>query len=82
MWSEQTHRFSPNLETALGQWAGATLADVVRARYFIAEGAGLGEGRVNFRQYHGRHPPASTAIICKLGPRMKIEIEVTAKRRS
>lgn len=79
---EQTHQVFRNLETALGQ-AGATLADVVRARYFIAEEQDWAKVASIFGQYLGDIRPASTAIICKLvDPRMKIEIEVTAKRRS
>jgi enamine deaminase RidA (YjgF/YER057c/UK114 family) len=69
-----------NIERALAE-AGADLADVVRARYYVPDPADwphimpvLGEAFATIR-------PAATAIVCRLvDPRMKIEIEVTARR--
>ena len=71
-----------NIETALAE-AGARLADVVRVKYYVPEPADwpaivpvLGEVFAAIR-------PAATALICGLvDPRMKIEIEVTARRGS
>ena len=71
-----------NIERALAE-AGARLADVVRVKYYVAEPADwpaivpvLGEVFAAVR-------PAATALICGLvDPRMKIEIEVTARRGS
>lgn len=71
-----------NIETALAE-AGAVLADVVRVKYYVPEPADwptivpvLGEVFAAIR-------PAATALICGLvDPRMKIEIEVTARRGS
>lgn len=74
--TEQTFR---NIERALAE-AGASLEDVVRVRVFLAE-ARLFErvapvlGRV-FRDVR----PANTTVVAPLiDPRMKVEIEVTAK---
>ena len=79
---EQTRQALRNMERALAE-AGASLADVVRARYYVPDPADwarimpvLGEAFATIR-------PAATAIICGLvDPRMKIEIEVTARRAS
>jgi enamine deaminase RidA (YjgF/YER057c/UK114 family) len=80
--AEQARQVLRNIERALAE-AGASLADVVRARYYIPDPADwphimpvLGEAFTTVR-------PAATAIICGLvDPRMKIEIEVTARRAS
>ncbi len=80
--AEQTHQTFRNIEAALKQ-ADASLADVVRARYIVTDEANWPILAPIFGQYFGDIRPASTAIICKLvDPRMKIEIEVTAKRRA
>ena len=64
------------------QDAGASLKDVVRARYIIVNPADWEKVAPVFGQYFGDVRPASTAIICGLvDARMKIEIEVTAKRQ-
>ena len=78
--AEQTRQALRNIERALAK-AGASLADIVRARYYAPDPADwphimpvLGEAFATIR-------PAATAIICGLvDPRMKIEIEVTARR--
>ena len=80
--AEQARQVLRNIERALAE-AGASLADIVRARYYIPDPADwprimpvLGEAFATIR-------PAGTAIICGLvDPRMKIEIEVTARRAS
>jgi enamine deaminase RidA (YjgF/YER057c/UK114 family) len=69
-----------NIAAALAE-AGASLADVVRVHYYLPDAADwpavvpvLGEVFATIR-------PAATALICGLvDPRMKIEIEVTARR--
>jgi enamine deaminase RidA (YjgF/YER057c/UK114 family) len=79
--AEQTRQALRNIEAALAE-AGASLADVVRVRYYVPDAADwprimpvLGEAFATIR-------PAATALICGLvDPRMKIEIEVTARRR-
>ncbi len=64
--AEQTRQALRNIERALAE-AGASLAHIMPV---------LGEAFATIR-------PAATAIICGLvDPRMKIEIEVTARRAS
>jgi len=78
--AEQARQALRNIERALTE-AGASLADIVRARYYVPDPPDwprimpvLGEAFATIR-------PAATAIICGLvDPRMKIEIEVTARR--
>jgi enamine deaminase RidA (YjgF/YER057c/UK114 family) len=80
--AEQTRQALRNIETALAE-AGAGIADVVRVRYYLPNIADwpaivpvLGEVFATIR-------PAATALVCGLvDPRMKIEIEVTARLRS
>jgi enamine deaminase RidA (YjgF/YER057c/UK114 family) len=80
--AEQARQAFRNIEKALAE-AGANLADVVRVRYYLPDLADwpavvpvLGEVFRTIR-------PAATALICGLvDPRMKIEIEVTARRQN
>jgi enamine deaminase RidA (YjgF/YER057c/UK114 family) len=69
-----------NIGAALGQ-AGATFADIVRVRYIVPAGAGAFEAYWPvFKKYLGAVRPAATMISAGLSdPRMKIEIEVTAR---
>ncbi len=77
---EQTHQTFRTISAALEQ-AGASLKDVVRARYFIVDPADWTKVAPIFGQYFGHVRPASTAVVCGLvDPRMKIEIEVTARK--
>jgi enamine deaminase RidA (YjgF/YER057c/UK114 family) len=78
---EQTHQTFRNIDAALKQ-AGSSLKDVVRARYIIVNPADWPVVAPVFGQYFGDIRPASTAIVCGLvDAKMKIEIEVTAKRQ-
>ena len=78
---EQTRQTFRNIEAALAQ-AGSSLKDVVRARYIIVNPADWPIVAPVFGEYFGDIRPASTAIVCGLvDPKMKIEIEVTAKRQ-
>ena len=78
--AEQARQAFRNIEAALAE-AGASLADVARVRYYVPDAADwpaivpvLGEVFAAIR-------PAATALICGLvDARMKIEIEVTARR--
>jgi len=80
--AQQARQALRNIEQALAE-AGAKLADVVRVRYYLPDLADwpaivpvLGEAFTAIR-------PAATAIVCGLvDPRMKIEIEVTARLAS
>jgi enamine deaminase RidA (YjgF/YER057c/UK114 family) len=77
--AEQARQALRNIERALAE-ADAKLADVVRVRYYLPDLADWpaivpvpGEVFATIR-------PAATALVCGLvDPRMKIEIEVTAR---
>ena len=78
---EQAHQTFRNIEAALRE-AGASLADVVRVRCYVPRAADFARIAPIFGQYFGDIRPASTAIVCDLvDPRMKIEIEVTARKQ-
>jgi enamine deaminase RidA (YjgF/YER057c/UK114 family) len=71
-----------NIETALAE-AGAGLADVVRVKYYVPEPADWPAIVLVLGEVFAAIRPAATALICGLvDPRMKIEIEVTARRGS
>jgi enamine deaminase RidA (YjgF/YER057c/UK114 family) len=79
---EQTEQCLRNIEAALAQ-AGATLRDVVRVRYILPNGAEFPETWPVLRKYFGDIRPAATMISAGLADaRMRIEIEVTARRAS
>jgi enamine deaminase RidA (YjgF/YER057c/UK114 family) len=79
---EQTHQTFRNIEAALRQ-AGASLADVVRVVYYIADEKDWPALGPVFGQYFGKVRPAATAVLARLvDPRIRIEIEVTARRSS
>jgi enamine deaminase RidA (YjgF/YER057c/UK114 family) len=77
---EQTEQALRNIEAALQQ-AGAQMADVVRVRIHLAE-------RDDFEAlapivgiaFRGIRPANTTVISALVDERMKVEIEVTAKR--
>jgi enamine deaminase RidA (YjgF/YER057c/UK114 family) len=74
---EQTFR---NIQAALEQ-ADATLSDVVRANFILMDRADWPACWPVIRKYFGEVRPASTMIVAGLvDERIKIEIEVTAKR--
>jgi len=76
----QAHQCFRNIAAALGQ-AGASLDDVVRVRYYLTEAASFDTLAPIFGQYFAHSRPAATAVVCGLvDARMKIEIEVTARR--
>ena len=71
-----------NIEHALAQ-AGASLADVVRVHYILPVAADFEACWPVLRERFGAIRPAATMFQAGLAdPRMKIEIEVTAKKRS
>ncbi len=79
--AEQAEQTLKNIKAALDQ-AGFAFADVVRANYILPDGGDFAACWPVLRQYFGDVRPASTAIVANLiDPRMKIEIEVTAKKR-
>ena len=73
---EQTLR---NIDAALRE-AGAAMADVVRANYIVPDRADFEPCWPVLRRWFGTVRPASMMLVCGLAdPRMKIEIEVTAR---
>jgi enamine deaminase RidA (YjgF/YER057c/UK114 family) len=80
--AEQARQAFRNIETALAD-AGASLADVVRVRYYVPDAADWPAIVAVLGEVFGAIRPAATALICGLvDPRMRIEIEVTARRGS
>ncbi|MCK5779366.1 MAG: RidA family protein [Rhodospirillales bacterium] len=78
--AEQTRQTLKNIEAALKE-AGATLADIVRANYIITNADDWPSIYPVLGETFGDIRPASTAIIAGLvDPRMKVEIEVTARK--
>jgi enamine deaminase RidA (YjgF/YER057c/UK114 family) len=78
----QARQALANIAKALGE-AGASLADVVRVTYYLTDRADFQRLAPIFGEHFRDIRPASTAIVCQLiEPAMKIEIEVTARRRS
>ena len=78
----QTEQCLKNIEAALSQ-ADSSLKDVVRVLYIVPDGKEFASCWPVLRKYLGETRPAATMIEAGLiDPRMRIEIEVTAKRRS
>ena len=69
-----------NVEAALAE-AGCTLADVVRVRYLLPDRDDFPPCWPTLRAAFGPARPAATMMVCGLSdPRMRIEIEVDARR--
>lgn len=80
--SQQTEQCLQNIEAAL-KAADAGLADVVRATYVLPDASEFQNCWPILRKYFGDIRPAAMMISAGLAdPRMKIEIEVTALRRT
>ncbi len=70
-----------NIEAALAQ-AGASLADVVRVSYILPDAAEFPPCWPVLRKHFGEIRPAATMFCANLlDPRIRIEIEVTARKR-
>ena len=70
-----------NIEAALKQ-AQAAFSDVVRVRYLLTDAADFERCWPAMGQAFGAVRPAATMMVVGLAdPRMKIEIEVTARKR-
>jgi enamine deaminase RidA (YjgF/YER057c/UK114 family) len=79
---EQTEQCLENPLSALRQ-AGSSLEDVVRVTYVLPNGADFPQCWPVLRQYFGAVRPAAMMISAGLAdPRIKIEIEDTARKRS
>jgi enamine deaminase RidA (YjgF/YER057c/UK114 family) len=78
----QTDQCLRNITHALEQ-TGASLADVVRVTYVLPKAQEFEQTWPTLRKYFGEIRPAAMMISAGLAdPRMKIEIEVTARRNS
>lgn len=77
----QAEQCLKNIEWALRE-AGAGVADVVRVRYILPDPKEFEPCWPVLRRYFGDVRPAATMISAQLiDPRIRIEIEVTARRR-
>ena len=77
---EQAEQCFRNIAAALAE-AGATLADVVRVTYILPNAAEFSQCWPVLRKYLGAARPAATMLSAGLvDPRMKIEIQVTARK--
>jgi len=79
--AEQADQCLRNIQHALRQ-SGADLTDVVRVTYILPKAEDFEPCWPVLRRHFGEVRPAATMICAGLlDPRMKIEIEVTARRR-
>jgi enamine deaminase RidA (YjgF/YER057c/UK114 family) len=79
--AEQADQTFRNIKAAMEK-AGFSLDDVVRVTYIFPDAADFEPCWPVFARYFGNTRPAATAIVAGLvDPRMKIEIEVTGKKR-
>ena len=78
--TEQAEQCLRNIQAAL-DLAGASMRDVVRVTYIVPHAADFQPCWPILRKYFGGVRPAATMISAGLAdPRMRIEIEVTARR--
>ena len=78
---EQAEQCLGNIEAALAE-AGCTFADVMRVRYLLPDRDDFERCWPVLRRTFGEVRPAATMLVCGLSdPRMRIEIEVDARRR-
>ena len=78
----QTRQCLANIAAALAE-AGASLDDVVRVTYILPDAAEFEACWPLLREAFGRARPAATMLSAGLlDPRMRIEIEVTARRHA
>lgn len=79
---EQTEQIFRNIRNALAE-AGSGLEDVVRVRVYLAERDDFEAVASVIGKYFRDIRPANTTVVSGLvDPRMKVEIEVTARKRA
>jgi enamine deaminase RidA (YjgF/YER057c/UK114 family) len=79
---EQTEQALRNIGAALEE-AGASFADVVRVTYVLPDAEHFSQCWPALREAFGEVRPAAMVLSAGLvDPKMKIEIEVTARKRS
>ena len=79
---DQAEQCMKNIQSALRQ-AGADFRDIVRVHYVLPDAARFPDCWPILRKYLGEVRPAAMMICAGLSdPRMQIEIEVTARKRS
>ncbi len=79
---DQTNNCLATIGRALAD-GGFAMADVVRAHYYVTDSAFVHRVYPLLGAVFGDIRPAATMIVCGLAePEMKIEIEVTALKRS
>ncbi|WP_448191121.1 RidA family protein [Azospirillum sp. sgz301742] len=77
---EQAHQTFRNICAALER-GKASLANVVRVRVYLSDAKDFARVAPVLGEYLGEARPANTTVVCQMiDPRMKIEIEVTARR--
>ena len=77
---EQTEQCLKNIEATLHQ-ADATLKDIVQVLYILADASEFGQCWPALRRCFADVRPAATMISANLAdPRIKIEIQVTARK--
>jgi enamine deaminase RidA (YjgF/YER057c/UK114 family) len=80
--TEQTEQCLRNIQSALAE-AGSSLRDVVRVTYVLPDAGEFKQCWPILRKYFGEVRPAAMMISAGLAdPRMRIEIEVTARRQA
>jgi enamine deaminase RidA (YjgF/YER057c/UK114 family) len=80
--TEQTEQCLKNIQSALAE-AGSSLRDVVRVIYVLPDAGEFKQCWPILRKYFGEVRPAAMMISAGLAdPRMRIEIEVTARRQA
>ncbi|KAH8758417.1 Endoribonuclease L-PSP/chorismate mutase-like protein [Diaporthe sp. PMI_573] len=79
--AEQTEQCMANIAAALSE-AGAAVADIVRVRYILPDRDDFPKTWPVLRRWLGEVRPAATMIVAGLmKEEMRIEVEVTARRR-
>ena len=79
---QQAEQCLRNIEAALRE-AGATMGDVLRVHYLLPDAADFPRCWPVLKRWFGEIRPAATMMAVGLvDPRMRIEIEVTARRAS